>query len=443
MPSSLDVPERPRQLERLTACPDCDLLLPRPDLLPGHRASCPRCGRTLGKRIPHSLEKTLALSLTGLILYLPAMLLPLLSFNSLGFSDSANILESVINFYQNEYYFVALMVLLSTVVFPLCLALCSFLLALNLRLRRYPAFLPRLLRCYQHLEDWAMLEIYLLGILVTIVKMSDSTGIVYHFGIVCFTAVVLCTVGTAAVLDRELFWRLIEEHGDRPVTGPPPSLPATTARGAGLLLCRLCHKLASTEQAGSACSRCGETLQARKVRAQERTWALIISAAIFFVPANILPIMRVDFLGIPESSTIIDGIRHFFASGSFFIGLIILVASVLVPVCKIVGLSILLLARRPCSPSLLHQKTRIFRLIVFIGRWSMLDIFVIALLAALVDFGLFTAIHIAPAATYFAMVVATTMFAASTYDPRLMWDRCIPCHQPGLVNLSPIRIPRP
>jgi paraquat-inducible protein A len=145
--------------------------------------------------------------------------------------------------------------------------------------------------------------------------------------------------------------------------------------------------------------------------------------------------MQVDFLGVPASSTILDGIIYFFQEGSLFIGLIILVASVLVPLFKIVGLAILLLSRRPCGIFLLQQKARMFRIIAFIGRWSMLDIFVIALLAALVDFGFFTTINVAPAATYFAVVVTLTMLAALTFDPRLMWDRCVPCSALAAVDM--------
>jgi paraquat-inducible protein A len=136
--------------------------------------------------------------------------------------------------------------------------------------------------------------------------------------------------------------------------------------------------------------------------------------------------MRVDFLGIPDRSTIMDGIIYFFQHGSFLIGLIIFIASVLVPVFKIVGLVILLRSTQLCNLKLLRQKTKMFRFITFIGRWSMLDIFVIALLSAIVDFGFFTSIHIAPAATYFCIVVASTMFAVITFDPRIIWDRCNP-----------------
>jgi paraquat-inducible protein A len=121
-----------------------------------------------------------------------------------------------------------------------------------------------------------------------------------------------------------------------------------------------------------------------------------------------------------------DGIIYFFQHGSYLIGLIIFTASVLVPVFKIIGLAILLLSTQPCEKKLLQQRAKMFRFITFIGRWSMLDIFVIALLSVLVNFGFFTSIHVAPAATYFCIVVASTMFAVITYDPRILWDKCDP-----------------
>jgi paraquat-inducible protein A len=415
-------------LDDITACPDCDLLLPLPQVPEGHSGVCPRCAKTLQRKTADSIVKTLAFSIAGLLLYLPAMLLPLMTFRSFGFSDTANILESIVNFYLNEYYFVALMVLLSAVIFPLLLLSIMLIISLHLQMRRYPSYLAKLLRIYLHLEEWAMVEVYLLGIMITIIKMVDTSEITYHAGIFCFTGLVLITLAISTVIDKHLFWQLIEGAGEHSGAKNTKAQTARVARGTGaengIILCHLCHKLSPSTLEGEDCPRCGETLHSRLPGAISRTWALVITSAIFLAPANLLPIMRVDFLGIPDRSTILDGIIYFFQSGSYGIGLIIFTASILVPVFKIVGLMILLLSRRPCGAGLLSQKARMYRYIAFIGRWSMLDIFVIALLTVLVDFGVFTSIHAAPAATYFCIVVASTMFAAITYDPRIMWDRC-------------------
>ncbi|MGW8193342.1 MAG: PqiA/YebS family transporter subunit [Desulforhopalus sp.] len=412
-------------LDKLTACPDCDLLLPYPQLPDNHSFSCPRCGKTIQKKSSGSIVKTQALSIAGLLIYPPAMLLPLMTFKSFGFSGSANVLETIINFYVSGYYFVAVMVLLSAVIFPLVLLGCLLIITTMMRRHRSPRYLRSLFRAYLHLEEWAMVEVYLLGIMITIIKMHNSSDIVYHSGFFCFFILVLITLSTATVLDKHLFWQRIA--GDIPQgRDMPVAVPSGTGAERNLILCHICQKLSPSSLEGQGCPRCGEPLHLRAPGAVGRTWALIITGAIFLAPANLLPIMQIDFLGIPDRSTILDGIIHFFQNGSYFIGLIIFTASVLVPVFKIVGLSILLLARRPCNPALLRQKAKMYRFIAFIGRWSMLDIFVIALLTVLVDYGFFTSIHAAPAATYFCIVVAATMFAAITYDPRIMWDNCSP-----------------
>jgi paraquat-inducible protein A len=199
-----------------------------------------------------------------------------------------------------------------------------------------------------------------------------------------------------------------------------------TAMEAGLISCHDCGKLvtAGSPPAGTqlACPRCNADIHYRKTSSIARTWALIITSAILFIPANVLPIMRVNFLGSQEYSTIMDGIIYFFHEKDYGIGLIIFIASILVPLFKIIGMTIILLSIHFKWKSWLRHKTAMFRFIEFIGRWSMLDIFVIALMSTLVNFGTFTSTEAATAASYFTAVVLCTMFAALTFDSRLLWD---------------------
>jgi len=429
-----------QNFDHLIACPDCDLLMQKADAPAGHSIICPRCGKTISRGSTDSIVKVLALSIAGLLLYLPAILLPLMTMESFGFSDSANIIDSIVSFYKTGYYLVSFMVLLSAVIFPLVLLSSVFIISLQLYRHKYPWYLAKLYRAYLHLEEWAMVEVYLLGIMVTVIKMESSTNVSFNTGIFCFSGLVLLTIAIAATVDHDFFWQTIEAKGQKP-ENPSPARnhhhvatngdAAVTAAMQGLSQCHICHKLSPAGLEGQGCPRCGETLHMRHPSSISKTWALVLTSAIFLAPANLLPIMRVDFLGVPSRSTIMDGIIYFFQHGAYFIGLIIFTASVLVPIFKIVGLSILLLSTRPCSIRLLRQRTRMYRFITFIGRWSMLDIFVIALLSVLVNFGFFTSIHVAPAATYFCIVVASTMFAVITFDPRILWDRCSPPHKAG------------
>ncbi len=439
-----DVFVSPETLDRLTACPDCDLLVPLPKVPENHTLHCPRCRKRIWRRVGSSNQKVLALSISGLLLYLPAIFLPLMTFSSLGFNDSANILESILNFYQNGYFFVSFMILLSAVIFPLLLLSSIFWVSFNLYLNKFPGYLLKLFRTYNHIEEWAMVEVYLLGIMITVIKMRDTSDIAYHSGLFCFVLLVIISIGVSTTIDRRIFWKQLEKcaRSTIPAETVFPQASKINAARMGLILCSSCYLLNRGEE-GTGCKRCGETLHLRKPKSSSRTLALVITSTIFLVPANILPIMRVDFLGIPERSTIFDGIIYFFQDGSYFIGLIIFTASILVPVFKIVGLSLLLSTSQPCSKKRLRQKTQMFRFIAFIGRWSMLDVFVIALLTVLVDFGFFTSIHAAPAATYFCLVVASTMLAAIAFDPRLIWDKCFNCSLPNTnLTTSALSYPR-
>jgi paraquat-inducible protein A len=154
----------------------------------------------------------------------------------------------------------------------------------------------------------------------------------------------------------------------------------------------------------------------------EYTLAFLLTAIILFFPANLMPMMKVDYLGVAQYSTIMDGIIYFFEEGSYGIGAVILIASILVPMFKIVGIIMILCSIHFRWHSWLRHKAMMFRFIEFVGRWSMLDVFVVALLQAIVNFGFLTSIEAASGATYFSGVVVMTMFAGISFDPRLLWD---------------------
>jgi len=197
-----------------------------------------------------------------------------------------------------------------------------------------------------------------------------------------------------------------------------------TARGAGLVNCLDCHLLTPKGDAAlqMRCPRCGARLHLRKSNGMTRTWALLSTSIILLFPANLLPIMTVTSLGEKEPNTIIEGIEHFVQSGDYFIAIIIFIASILVPVFKVVGIMLIMISIQKRWKTWLKHRTLMFRTIKFIGRWSMLDIFVIAVMVALVNFGTLTSITPAPAATYFAAVVISTMLASNTFDTRLIWE---------------------
>jgi paraquat-inducible protein A len=200
-----------------------------------------------------------------------------------------------------------------------------------------------------------------------------------------------------------------------------------TARKAGLVACSVCHLLCPATPPGRAaraskCPRCGATLHSRKPDSIARTWALLIAAGIFYIPANVLPMTTVTSLGRTQSDTIMSGVVYFVQSGSWPIALVIFLASVFVPLFKLFILSYLVLSVQHRSHYRPKDRTRLFLITEAVGRWSMLDIFVVTILVALVNLGALATIQAGPAALYFAAVVVITMLAAMSFDPRLIWD---------------------
>jgi paraquat-inducible protein A len=174
---------------------------------------------------------------------------------------------------------------------------------------------------------------------------------------------------------------------------------------------------------GARCARCGAELHLRKPRSLERTWALVIAAALCYVPANVLPVMTVTSFGTVASDTIMSGVVYFLMHGMWPLAVIVFVASIFVPVLKLAVLTFLLISVQRRSGWRPVERTRLYRITEAIGRWSMVDIFAITILVALVRLGNLASIDAGPGAVFFGAVVVITMLAAESFDPRLIWDR--------------------
>jgi len=201
---------------------------------------------------------------------------------------------------------------------------------------------------------------------------------------------------------------------------------ALTATRAGLVRCGSCEKLLRARPlppgARARCPRCGAGLSRRKPQSLARSWALLIAAIICYVPANLYPVMEVAGPGGSEADTILSGVQAMFAAGWYPVGLLIFFASITVPILKILSLMGLLISVQRRSYWRPRDRAVLYRVVEIIGRWSMLDMFVVSVMVALVQLG--AVANVAPriGATFFAAVVVFTIFAAQSFDPRLIWD---------------------
>ena len=206
--------------------------------------------------------------------------------------------------------------------------------------------------------------------------------------------------------------------------------PPFTAARAGLLACHACGRLNRPPTGGGepACARCGARLHWRKPDSIARSWALLLAACLLYVPANVLPVMETGSLFGAQSDTIMSGVIYLWVSGSWPLAALIFFASVMVPLLKIMALAVLAFTAQRRSTWAVQERTRLYRVTEFVGRWSMIDIFVVGVLAALVQFGALATIGPGPGAIAFGAVVVLTMLAAEAFDPRALWD---PVHDWG------------
>lgn len=420
--------------EQLIACHDCGCLYHKQPLDACERASCTRCKHELYRWHaggPTRRAETLAaLTLGALLVYLLAQCFPIVTLNMGGITSSATLIESVGVLWNEQMQVVAVMVLLCAIVFP-ALELGSLLyVAVGLARRRRVRGLNLLLRIVQGARYWAMTEVLMIGILVTVIKMTSLARVEPHPGLFAFGALtILCAL--VMRYEPKALWDLADRLVPVPRHGRARALAAAAAQSGqsgDLVACRVCglvngppwHRAAS----GAAhCRRCHAVLYQRIPNSIGWTWIMLATAALLYIPANLLPVMYTRSIGGgAEGDTIMSGVILFWTTGSPGLAIIIFIASIAVPVSKLVALAWLNVTAQLRSRAVPLARTRAYRVVEFIGRWSMLDIFVVALTVSLVRFDALATITAGPGAIAFGCVVIVTMVASHQFDPRLIWD---------------------
>ncbi|WP_051248742.1 paraquat-inducible protein A [Inquilinus limosus] len=401
---------------RLMECHECGLRHAVPVLPDGTAARCVRCGATLHRFRASSLDHAFAWTCAGLVLLLMANHLPFISLEISGRVQTASLLTGIFALYHQGLWELAAVVALTMFVAP-ALRLGTLALVLGgLRLRRPPRWLPRLYRWADLLGPWAMVEVYMLGVFVAYVKLVDLATVVVGPGLYSVGGLMLAIIAAGTSLDSETVWREFERRGLVPA--PPPIDPRQPT-----CLCHGCGLVSNLPPGGHGdCPRCGAALHRRRPESLNRTWALVVTAIILYIPANLFPVMTVISLGSGTPDTIMSGVIELVDAGMWPLALLVFFASFTVPVLKLAGLIYLLISTERGATRQLRNRTVIYRIVEAVGRWSMIDIFMLSILVALVQLGALATIEPGIGAVSFAAVVITTMIAAMTFDPRLMWD---------------------
>ncbi|WP_429560077.1 paraquat-inducible protein A [Paraburkholderia youngii] len=435
--------------QRLIVCHECDLLFRKPAAVKRHRAACSRCGAGFAA-LPGcalSLDWICAVTLAALIVFCIAQSFPLIEMHANGMTSEATLFGAVRSLWFGDMRVVAVMVLCSAVLFPLIELLALLYVLVPLRLGIRPPRFNAMVRLVQIVRPWGMVEVFMLGVLVTIVKMVSIAQVIPGPGLFALGTLTVM-LGVVASFDPSGLWAISEEirrsrmadvRWSKVSTGrqrfmrpsgarKASSSTAITARRAGLVGCHACGlvQTRSERDAHQRCTRCQHVLHERRPDSLTRTASLLLAAAIAYIPANLLPIMHASSVGGSEDDTILGGVAYFWTSGDWPLAVVVFIASVLVPVLKLVVLTLLTVAASRGSGWRARERATLYRLVERIGRWSMLDVFVVALTVTLVHFGSLAVITAGPAALAFGAVVILTMLASHQFDPRLIWDNVGP-----------------
>jgi paraquat-inducible protein A len=405
-------PAHEEGIDTLSECRHCGLIQLLPHVPEGSIGACHRCDGTLHKSARHTLPMSLACSgvglfLLGLALWLPAasVLMPG------GRSATSDLLSGPELLRQAGSWELAIVVVLTLLVLPAVELLAIGAMAVAVWRQNVPWWVRWCFAALPVLSSWAMVEVFMLGAAISLIRLRAWMTVELGPALFALAGVALCSMGIAGAMDRRALWRRV------PLSAP---LPPRSARSV-LISCGGCDLVEVLEE-GSRCPRCMHVLHTRKPHSSSRTWALICTAALLAIPANALPVMTIFQTGIGGASTIMGGTVELVQHGFWLLGLLVFVASIVVPMFKLVALSILLVSTSRGSTERLRLRTKVFRMVSFIGRWSMLDIFATMTLVELARFGWLGSVRPEAGATAFCSVVVVTMLASEAFDPRLMWD---------------------
>jgi len=421
--------------ENFVACLDCDLVQRIPELSPGGTARCLRCGHGIAFNRPGSLDRTMALTLAAAIVLVIANVTPLMGLSVSGLHASTTIFGGALEMWLQGQPITALLVVFCTVFAPAVhIGVMSAVLFFSRR-TPVPWWVGTLLRWSEWHQAWAMVEVMMLGILVALIKIADLATVNPGIGMFATGGLVVLMAAMTVSFDPHEVWERIEWAGGEKLL-QPESMPVPSERRvsvgswfvtAGMLGCVSCEccglltRPANQDDPGF-CPRCGEELSLRRHDAIQRTLALTIAALICYIPANVLPVMVSTTLGSSEEDTIMSGVILLYDTGSWHLALIVLIASVIIPLAKISALTYLLISVQFRSIKVMQDRHRLYRLVEFVGRWSMLDVFVVAFTTALIQMQPLMSIKPGAGVLFFASVVILTMIGAESFDPRLIWD---------------------
>ncbi|RPE03104.1 paraquat-inducible protein A [Candidatus Pantoea deserta] len=390
---------------RYQRCPQCDTLFSLPDVKSHQSAYCPRCHAQIISGRDWSMTRLTIMAAAMLVLLPFALTLPLVDIRLLGMRINASLLGGVMQMAEQGHVLTASMVAFCTIGAPAALIAGIGYLSIGHRLGMN---LRPVLLMLEKVKEWVMLDIYLVGIAVASIKVQDYASLEVGYGLAAYLTLTVLSLLTLIHLNVEQLW----EH-----FYPQKQYAFAHAK---LQVCLNCHNTGEPDARGR-CPRCHTPLRFRRRHSLQKSWAALIASVVLLIPANLLPISVVYLNGSRREDTIFSGILGL-GSGNIPVAAVVFIASILVPFTKVLVMLTLLLSIHFRCEQGLKTRVRLLRVVTWVGRWSMLDLFVISLTMSLVNRDQLLAFTMGPAAFYFGAAVILTIMSVEWLDSRLLWD---------------------
>ncbi|MFV0575337.1 MAG: PqiA/YebS family transporter subunit [Vibrio sp.] len=385
-------------------CPVCDHKMPTKPILKGTNAHCPVCDTELYRSKDTLLATNLMLAITGLFFFLPAIYFPFISIRLINVNFSSTVTTGAISLFTEGFWTLGVLIFICSTIFPIALFASVITAHIGMHIKHFNLFKYSLVT-YQHLKHWWMVDVFLLGVAVAAFKLQEYSTVTPKAGLICLAFCQVVAISLMVRMSVRRYWKAWQ--------------PASEFNFEDVdVHCHHCH-LCQPET--NQCVRCHSEIKKPDFSSIQKTWIFLSCATVFLLPANYLDISIIFSNGVRYVDTIFSGVVQL-TQGHIPIAIIIFVASILVPIAKIVGLAYILICIQLKSVEEQYQRMKLYLFVKWIGKWSILDLYVIASTIALVDRDQILDFTPGPAAIAFAAVVVLTMFAAESLDPRLIWS---------------------
>lgn len=398
---------------RLVRCIECDATVSVRRPQEGEYAQCPRCHHKLQSGSHWSLKRCSLIALSILILMPFALGYPLLSLDLLGTKIDASVWKGIWKMAVEGYSYTAFMIFICAVLMPVSFAILVIMLQLSKLLKIKPR---NVLLFVGYIKPWVMFDVYLVALGVTMFKVREYATLEVEVYLIAFVFTALLTTLLFIKINLDDLW-----HDFYPDQKP------VTKSDKPLELCTACDYTFLKEDQQydhrhrAICPRCASLIEIPESVKLQRVWATLVAGIIMLFPANLLPISGVYLTGSLSQDTLMSGVMSFISMGSYFVAFVVFFASIFVPVSKVLIMLYLLASVHFKWRHSIKWQMRLLHIIHFVGRWSMLDLFVLALMMSLVTRGQIINFTVGPAAFYFGAAVFLTMISTSQFDSRLIW----------------------